>query len=58
METQTIYCTICESAWIETTEKRKDIFYCCNVCRSFEEENNVTIQDNTYDDDKVIDCGN
>ena len=58
METQTIYCTICETAWVETTEQRNDIFYCCNMCRDFEEKNEVTIQYNTFEDDKLIDSGN
>lgn len=56
METQVIYCGICESAWIETTEKRKDLFYCCIMCR--ENEQDREIQDNNFEDDKVIEYGN
>ncbi len=49
-----IYCTICESAWIETTEK--NVFYCCAMCR----ENNTDrdIQPNNFNQDLVTDYSN
>ena len=55
-----LYCTICESAYIETTEelKNKDVFYCCNMCRDFETANDVEIRENNFDDSKVIDSAN
>jgi hypothetical protein len=56
MKSQTLYCSICEHAWIETTETRNDLFYCCTMCRDNEKERNI--QDNNYQADKVIDYGN
>ena len=58
-ETNRLYCTICESAYLETTEELNgDIFYCCNVCRSYEEQNGVEIRENNYNDKLVVDSCN
>lgn len=58
-ETNRLYCTICESAYLETTEKLDaHSFYCCNVCRDFEQQNDVEIRENNFDDNLVIDSCN
>lgn len=54
MQYRELFCEICETAHIVTTEKKKDLFYCCNICRGFEEENNVIIRENNFDETKVI----
>lgn len=52
------YCEICENAHIITTQETENIFYCCSVCRNFENENGVEIRENTFDESKVIDYCN
>jgi hypothetical protein len=58
-EINILYCTICESAYIETTQElNSDIFYCCNICRDFENANDVEVRVNNFDESKVIDYAN
>jgi hypothetical protein len=55
-ETNRLYCTICESAYIETTQAiTSDIFYCCNMCREFENSNGVEVRLNNFDESKILD---
>jgi CO dehydrogenase/acetyl-CoA synthase beta subunit len=59
IETNRLYCTICESAYIETTQElNADSFYCCNMCREFENSNDVEIRENNFDESKAIDYAN
>lgn len=58
-ETHRLYCTICESAYIETKQELDaHNFYCCNMCREFEQSNGVEISENNFDHSKVIDYAN
>ena len=62
METYTakIYCDICDSAWIETTEVIDEPVYRCSMCRDYlmEHEPDRELPDENYSEEYVIDSGN
>ena len=60
IKTDKLFCDICESAYIETTEAVNDLYYCCTMCRenANKEANSIILPDDTYDNDYAIDAGN
>jgi hypothetical protein len=58
-ETNRIYCNLCESAYIETRQEiTKDTFYCCNMCREYENSNGAEVRVNNFDESKTLDYAN
>lgn len=58
IQTKLLFCIKCESANIETIEKRDDLIYICNVCRDFSYQNEEELLENNFDDNLVIDSSN
>ena len=58
IKTKLLFCKICESAYIETTEIKNNLHYVCVMCNDFETKNGVKILENNFDDNLVIDCSN
>jgi hypothetical protein len=58
LETKLLFCKICESAYLETTEIKNDLHYVCIMCNEFESKNGREILENNFDDNLVIDCCN
>ena len=56
MQTNIIYCSICESANIETIETKLNIFYTCSMCRDNEQERNI--KENNFNTELVLDYSN
>jgi hypothetical protein len=58
IDTQKIYCTVCESAYVETTQT--DATYNCTMCEEnvARDEPNRKLPIDNVDNDYVIDCGN
>ena len=55
-----IFCEICESSWIETTEVIQDPIYRCTMCKDYimEHESDRVLQDENFDYKLVTDAGN
>jgi len=55
-----IYCQICESAWIETSEVLQEPVYRCNMCNDYLEkyEPDRKLLDENINYDLVEDYGN
>lgn len=51
MKTKKVYCSICDTANIETTETI-EVFYCCSMCRENHPERNI--KENTFNENLVI----
>ena len=61
LKTDKLFCDICQSAYIETTEDTKDLYYCCTMCREYADDNEKewrVLPDNNFDNDYAIDAGN
>ena len=58
LETKLLFCKICESAYIETTEIKNHLHYVCKMCNEFELQNGNQVLENNFDDNLVIDCSN
>ena len=56
MQTKVIYCSICESGTIETTETKLNIFYTCLMCKDNEPKRKIK-KDN-FNHELVIDYSN
>jgi predicted SprT family Zn-dependent metalloprotease len=57
-KTKTIYCKICENAYIETLELNDNIIYTCNMCNDNAIQDGNLIMENNFIDNLVIDSSN
>jgi len=58
-ESKKHYCQICDSSYIETTQKKAE--YVCTMCREYEEKENpkrILPKDELINFDLVTDSGN
>jgi hypothetical protein len=55
-----IYCHICETAWIETSEVLQEPVYRCTMCNDYlaQHESDRELEDENYDYKLVTDAGN
>jgi len=56
-----IYCVICSSSYIKTSQKNINDIYICNMCQDYEKENNlkrILPNQNKINFELIIDYGN